>query len=92
MIPRLYVQETLAQGARFAADPRAAHYLLNVLRRGEGDPGVPPEGVVVPVVFCGESGPEIGVTGLVGVVSNGIPGQSSKVTVVESQSIGVSTV
>jgi len=37
MIPRLYVQETLAQGARFAADPRAAHYLLNVLRRGEGD-------------------------------------------------------
>src|SRR5262249_11531398 len=30
--------ETLAQGARFAADPRAAHYLLNVLRRGEGDP------------------------------------------------------
>jgi len=38
MIPRLYVQETLAQGARFAADPRAAHYLLNVLRRGEGDP------------------------------------------------------
>jgi 16S rRNA (uracil1498-N3)-methyltransferase len=38
MIPRLYVQETLAQGARFSADPRAAHYLLNVLRRGEGDP------------------------------------------------------
>ena len=38
MIPRLHVQETLAQGARFAADPRAAHYLLNVLRRGEGDP------------------------------------------------------
>jgi 16S rRNA (uracil1498-N3)-methyltransferase len=37
MIPRLYVQETLAQGARFTADPRAAHYLLNVLRRGEGD-------------------------------------------------------
>jgi 16S rRNA (uracil1498-N3)-methyltransferase len=32
------VQETLAQGARWAADPRAAHYLLNVLRRGEGDP------------------------------------------------------
>ena len=38
MIPRLYVQETLAQGARFSADARAAHYLLNVLRRGEGDP------------------------------------------------------
>jgi 16S rRNA (uracil1498-N3)-methyltransferase len=38
MIPRLYVQEALAQGARFAADTRAAHYLLNVLRRGEGDP------------------------------------------------------
>jgi 16S rRNA (uracil1498-N3)-methyltransferase len=38
MIPRLYVQESLAQGARFAADQRAAHYLLNVLRRGEGDP------------------------------------------------------
>jgi len=32
------VQETLAQGARFAADQRTAHYLLNVLRRGEGDP------------------------------------------------------
>jgi 16S rRNA (uracil1498-N3)-methyltransferase len=38
MVPRLYVHETLAQGARFAADPRAAHYLMNVLRRGEGDP------------------------------------------------------
>src|SRR3954469_24702184 len=38
MIPRLYVQETLAQGARFTADPRAAHYLQNVLRRGDGDP------------------------------------------------------
>jgi 16S rRNA (uracil1498-N3)-methyltransferase len=38
MIPRLYVQERLAQGARFPADPRALHYLLNVLRRGEGDP------------------------------------------------------
>ncbi len=38
MIPRLFVQETLAQGARFAADPRAAHYLMHVLRRGEGDP------------------------------------------------------
>jgi 16S rRNA (uracil1498-N3)-methyltransferase len=37
MIPRLFVQDTLAQGARIAADPRAAHYLLNVLRRGEGD-------------------------------------------------------
>ena len=38
MIPRLFVQDALAQGARFAADPRAAHYLVNVLRRGEGDP------------------------------------------------------
>jgi 16S rRNA (uracil1498-N3)-methyltransferase len=38
MIPRLYLQETLAQGARLTADPRAAHYLANVLRRGEGDP------------------------------------------------------
>jgi 16S rRNA (uracil1498-N3)-methyltransferase len=38
MIPRLYVREKLAQGARFPADPRALHYLLNVLRRGEGDP------------------------------------------------------
>ncbi|HVO04685.1 MAG TPA: 16S rRNA (uracil(1498)-N(3))-methyltransferase [Candidatus Cybelea sp.] len=38
MIPRLYVAEDLRPGAAFAADPRAAHYLLHVLRRGEGDP------------------------------------------------------
>lgn len=38
MIPRLYVAEHLQKGARFAADERAAHYLLNVLRRGGGDP------------------------------------------------------
>jgi len=38
MIPRLYVAEALRKGARFAADDRAAHYLLHVLRRGEGDP------------------------------------------------------
>jgi 16S rRNA (uracil1498-N3)-methyltransferase len=38
MIPRLYVAESLRQGARFQADERATHYLLNVLRRGSGDP------------------------------------------------------
>jgi 16S rRNA (uracil1498-N3)-methyltransferase len=38
MIPRLYVEQSLAQGARLPADARAVHYLLNVLRRGEGDP------------------------------------------------------
>lgn len=38
MIPRLYVTEHLQKGARFAADERAAHYLLNVLRRGSDDP------------------------------------------------------
>jgi 16S rRNA (uracil1498-N3)-methyltransferase len=38
MIPRLYVAEHLQKGARFQADERAAHYLLNVLRRGSGDP------------------------------------------------------
>lgn len=38
MIPRLYVAEHLQKGARFPADDRAAHYLLNVLRRGSGDP------------------------------------------------------
>jgi 16S rRNA (uracil1498-N3)-methyltransferase len=38
MIPRLYVTEHLQKGARFAADERAAHYLMNVLRRGSGDP------------------------------------------------------
>ena len=38
MIPRLYVAEHLQKGARIAADERATHYLLNVLRRGSGDP------------------------------------------------------
>jgi 16S rRNA (uracil1498-N3)-methyltransferase len=38
MIPRLYVTEHLQKSARFTADERAAHYLLNVLRRGSGDP------------------------------------------------------
>src|SRR3954467_4933878 len=38
MIPRLYVAENLQKGTRFQADERAAHYLLNVLRRGSGDP------------------------------------------------------
>jgi 16S rRNA (uracil1498-N3)-methyltransferase len=38
MIPRLYVAENLQKSARFQADERAAHYLLNVLRRGSGDP------------------------------------------------------
>jgi len=38
MIPRLYVTEHLQKGARFVADERAAHYLINVLRRGSGDP------------------------------------------------------
>src|SRR5215813_2585101 len=38
MIPRLYVADDLRNGARFPADERAAHYLLNVLRRGSGDP------------------------------------------------------
>jgi 16S rRNA (uracil1498-N3)-methyltransferase len=38
MIPRLYVAEHLQKAARFVADERAAHYLVNVLRRGSGDP------------------------------------------------------
>ena len=38
MIPRLFVAEHLQKAARFQADERAAHYLLNVLRRGSGDP------------------------------------------------------
>jgi 16S rRNA (uracil1498-N3)-methyltransferase len=38
MIPRLFVAEHLQKGARFQADERAAHYLVNVLRRGSGDP------------------------------------------------------
>jgi len=38
MIPRLYVAEHLQKGARFQADERATHYLVNVLRRGSGDP------------------------------------------------------
>jgi 16S rRNA (uracil1498-N3)-methyltransferase len=38
MIPRLYVSQDLLQGMRIAADERAVHHLLNVLRRGPGDP------------------------------------------------------
>jgi 16S rRNA (uracil1498-N3)-methyltransferase len=38
MIPRLFVAEHLQKGARFQADERAAHYLVNVLRRGSDDP------------------------------------------------------
>jgi 16S rRNA (uracil1498-N3)-methyltransferase len=38
MTPRLYVAEHLQKSARFQADERAAHYLVNVLRRGSGDP------------------------------------------------------
>ena len=38
MIPRLFVAEHLQKGARFQADERAAHYLMNVLRRGSDDP------------------------------------------------------
>src|SRR3954467_6439934 len=38
MIPRLYVAENLQKGTRFQADERAAHYLVNVLRRGSGAP------------------------------------------------------
>jgi 16S rRNA (uracil1498-N3)-methyltransferase len=38
MIPRLFVAEGLGKGRRIAANERALHYLLHVLRRGEGDP------------------------------------------------------
>ncbi|HEY4162863.1 MAG TPA: 16S rRNA (uracil(1498)-N(3))-methyltransferase [Dongiaceae bacterium] len=38
MIPRLYVSQDLLQGMRIAADERTVHHLLNVLRRGTGDP------------------------------------------------------
>ena len=38
MIPRLFVAEHLQKSARFQADERSAHYLVNVLRRGSGDP------------------------------------------------------
>lgn len=38
MIPRLFVRHDLAPGARYAAEARETHYLLHVLRRGEGDP------------------------------------------------------
>jgi 16S rRNA (uracil1498-N3)-methyltransferase len=37
MIPRLYVSDDLTEGGRIAPDPRAAHYLRNVLRRSVGD-------------------------------------------------------
>jgi 16S rRNA (uracil1498-N3)-methyltransferase len=38
MIPRLCVSQDLLPGMRIAADERAVHHLLNVLRRGPGDP------------------------------------------------------
>src|SRR3569623_809430 len=38
MIPRLFVAEHLQKGARFQADERAAHHLVNVLRRRSDDP------------------------------------------------------
>jgi 16S rRNA (uracil1498-N3)-methyltransferase len=36
-LPRLYVREPLAEGARAALDAGQANYLGNVLRKGEGD-------------------------------------------------------
>lgn len=40
MIPRLYVTQELAVGAKIAAEERAQHYLRNVMRRAVGDPVV----------------------------------------------------
>lgn len=37
MIPRLYVEQSLAAGVTIAADERAHHYLRNVMRRSAGD-------------------------------------------------------
>ena len=36
-LPRLYVREPIAEGAGIALDPRQAHYLGNVMRKGMGD-------------------------------------------------------
>jgi 16S rRNA (uracil1498-N3)-methyltransferase len=36
-LPRLYVREPLAGGAAITLDPRQAHYLGNVMRKGVGD-------------------------------------------------------
>ena len=36
-LPRLYVREPIAQGASIALDPRQAHYLGNVMRKGAND-------------------------------------------------------
>jgi 16S rRNA (uracil1498-N3)-methyltransferase len=36
-LPRLYVHEPIAEGAAIALDPRQAHYLGNVMRKGAGD-------------------------------------------------------
>jgi len=36
--PRLFVEVSLAQGAAVPVDGNAAHYLLHVMRTGEGDP------------------------------------------------------
>src|ERR1043166_8160993 len=35
--PRLFVAETLSQGAQLTLDGTRAHYLLKVMRAGEGD-------------------------------------------------------
>jgi 16S rRNA (uracil1498-N3)-methyltransferase len=40
MIPRLYIEQSLAAGATIATDERALHYLRNVMRRSPGDPVV----------------------------------------------------
>jgi len=40
MIPRLFIDQSLAAGATVAADERALHYLRNVMRRSAGDPVV----------------------------------------------------
>src|SRR5262245_23178662 len=37
MIPRLYVEQPLNDGATVTADDRAHHYLRNVMRRAVGD-------------------------------------------------------
>ena len=36
-LPRLYVHEPIAAGANLTLDPRQAHYLGNVMRKGVGD-------------------------------------------------------
>jgi 16S rRNA (uracil1498-N3)-methyltransferase len=36
-LPRLYVREPMAEGATIALEPKQAHYLGNVMRKGAGD-------------------------------------------------------